>query len=123
MKALYAGSFDPITNGHIDIILQALEIFDIVIIGIAVNPRKKYLFTSDEREFMVVKSLKEKGVDISNKIEVFKYEIRFKTDYRIIYFNPGLACGQSLFLVEESLRDDLGRLPWCCHVRSSGEAP
>jgi len=74
MKALYAGSFDPITNGHIDIILQALEIFDIVIIGIAVNPRKKYLFTDDEREFMVVKALKEKGVDIPNKIEVFRYD-------------------------------------------------
>lgn len=48
---------------------------------------------------------------------------RFKNGRRIIYFNPGLAVGQSLFLVEESLRDDLGRLPWCCHVGSSGERP
>jgi pantetheine-phosphate adenylyltransferase len=74
MRALYAGSFDPITNGHIDIILQALRIFDKVIVGIAFNPRKQYVFTRDEREFLVIESLKDTGVDIKNRIEVVNYD-------------------------------------------------
>jgi pantetheine-phosphate adenylyltransferase len=47
--AVYPGSFDPITNGHIDIIARGLEIFDGVIVGIADNAQKKSLFTIKER--------------------------------------------------------------------------
>jgi pantetheine-phosphate adenylyltransferase len=47
--AVYPGSFDPITNGHIDIIARGLEIFDGVIVAIADNKQKKSLFTTDER--------------------------------------------------------------------------
>ena len=47
--AVYPGSFDPITNGHIDIIARGLEIFDGVIVAIADNAQKKSLFTIKER--------------------------------------------------------------------------
>ncbi len=47
--AVYPGSFDPITNGHIDIIARGLEIFDGVIVAIADNTQKKSLFTIKER--------------------------------------------------------------------------
>ena len=51
--AVYPGSFDPITMGHLDIIHRALEIFDRVIIAVAKNPGKKPLFSLDERLQMI----------------------------------------------------------------------
>jgi len=54
--AIYPGSFDPLTNGHIDIIERALEIFDQVIIAVLHNPSKKALFTMDERVKMIKQS-------------------------------------------------------------------
>lgn len=47
--AVYPGSFDPITNGHVDIILRGAEIFDRLIVLVAVNSEKKTLFSLDER--------------------------------------------------------------------------
>lgn len=47
--ALYPGTFDPITNGHLDVITRSRELFDRVIIAIAENPAKKPLFSIDER--------------------------------------------------------------------------
>ena len=55
--AVYPGSFDPITNGHIDIIARGLEIFDGVIVAIADNAQKKSLFTIDERVEMTKEAL------------------------------------------------------------------
>ncbi len=48
-KALYAGSFDPVTSGHLDIILRASGMFSHLVIGIGHNPKKPGLFTVDER--------------------------------------------------------------------------
>ena len=47
--AVYPGTFDPITNGHVDILRRSLAVFDLVIVGIADNVRKQPLFTMDER--------------------------------------------------------------------------
>ncbi|HTR54858.1 MAG TPA: pantetheine-phosphate adenylyltransferase [Kofleriaceae bacterium] len=47
--AVYPGTFDPITNGHLDILERALKLFDRVIVTIATNPRKAPLFSADER--------------------------------------------------------------------------
>ena len=47
--AVYPGTFDPITNGHVDILKRSLKICDQVIVAIAVNPRKAPLFTLEER--------------------------------------------------------------------------
>ena len=57
--AVYPGSFDPITNGHIDIIERGLEIFDGVIVAIADNSQKKTLFPIDERVEMAKIALQE----------------------------------------------------------------
>lgn len=51
--AVYPGTFDPITNGHIDIIKRALQIFDHVVIVIAINMQKQPLFSLDERIKMI----------------------------------------------------------------------
>lgn len=51
--AVYPGTFDPITNGHLDIVDRALDLFDKVIIAIAVNPKKKPVFDLDERVEMI----------------------------------------------------------------------
>lgn len=48
-KAIFAGSFDPITNGHLDIICRAAKIFDELQIGVLINPNKEGLFTLEER--------------------------------------------------------------------------
>ena len=47
--AVYPGTFDPITNGHLDILSRALNLFDHVVVTLAVNPRKQPLFTVEER--------------------------------------------------------------------------
>ena len=51
--AVYPGSFDPITNGHVDVIARAANLFDEVIVAAAVNEAKKSLFTMDERLAMM----------------------------------------------------------------------
>jgi len=56
-RAIYAGSFDPITYGHIDIIKRTANVFDEVIVGIGLNPEKKFMFTLDERLEMVSRAL------------------------------------------------------------------
>ena len=53
--AIYPGTFDPITMGHLDIIDRALNLFDKVIIAIAINPGKTPLFTLEERHLMIKK--------------------------------------------------------------------
>ena len=55
INAIYPGTFDPITMGHLDIINRALNLFDHVIITIAINPGKTPLFTLDERIEMIKK--------------------------------------------------------------------
>lgn len=54
--AVYAGSFDPVTNGHVDIALRALKIFDKVIVAVLRNSSKTPVFTIDERVAMLKKT-------------------------------------------------------------------
>ena len=72
-KAIYPGSFDPITNGHIDVIKKALKIVDKIIVGISDGNEKNFLFPIDERLKIVSKAL---YVDLKlpkNKIKVIKF--------------------------------------------------
>jgi pantetheine-phosphate adenylyltransferase len=56
-RAIYPGSFDPVTNGHLDIIERGAKLFDEIIIAVLVNPDKKALFTTDERREMLEEAL------------------------------------------------------------------
>ncbi|MCQ2547495.1 MAG: pantetheine-phosphate adenylyltransferase [Clostridia bacterium] len=68
IKGLYAGSFDPITNGHLDLIKRASKICDQLVIGVVVNPQKQSLISLDRR----VELIKEVTCDIPNvKVEYF----------------------------------------------------
>lgn len=71
--AVYPGTFDPITNGHIDLVERSLGIFDEVIIALAPNPKKIPLFTTDERIEMIktaTKGLRNVKIDIFNGLLV-----------------------------------------------------
>lgn len=52
-KAVYPGSFDPITNGHVDIIRRGLEIFDHILVAVLENPKKRSLFSTKDRVEMI----------------------------------------------------------------------
>ena len=66
-KAIYPGSFDPITNGHLDVLQRALKVFDEVIVLVAVNPNKKTRFSKDERVEMIKEATKNlKGVTVDS---------------------------------------------------------
>lgn len=67
--AIYPGTFDPITNGHLDLIERGLRIFDEIIVAVAPSPKKQPLFSLDERLELIKESIKTfKKV----KIEVFE---------------------------------------------------
>lgn len=53
-KALYTGSFDPMTNGHLDIIRRAAKMYDKLVVGVIVNPNKTPLFSPEERVEMIM---------------------------------------------------------------------
>jgi pantetheine-phosphate adenylyltransferase len=65
--AIYPGSFDPVTNGHIDIVERGLKLFDKIIVSILHNPKKEYLFPLEERLEMLKDCMKKfKGVEIDS---------------------------------------------------------
>ena len=62
--AVYPGTFDPITNGHVDILLRSLALFDTVIVAIATNPNKTPLFSLEERIGFTREALGEKSSQV-----------------------------------------------------------
>jgi pantetheine-phosphate adenylyltransferase len=82
--AIYPGTFDPLTNGHISIIKRALKIFDKLVLAILINPNKTPLFTLEER----ISMLKEIFGDEPNiEIDSFNgllvdYAVKKKRKYR-----------------------------------------
>ncbi|MFP3980835.1 MAG: pantetheine-phosphate adenylyltransferase [Desulfobacterales bacterium] len=69
--AIYPGSFDPVTNGHLDIIKRGLKIFDRIIITILENPAKQLLFTVEERMELLDQALALEGFE---NIEIASYD-------------------------------------------------
>jgi len=63
-RAIYPGSFDPITNGHLDIIERGCKLFDEIIISILINPEKRPFFTIEERREILEEVLQ--GIDRSS---------------------------------------------------------
>ena len=58
-KAVFPGSFDPITLGHYDIIKRSIPLFDEIVIAIGINADKKYMFTLEERQQFIEESFKD----------------------------------------------------------------
>jgi len=68
-KAVFPGSFDPLTLGHVDIINRALPLFDKIVIAIGTNSAKKYMFSLEERIYFIEKTFKN-----NPKISVTSYK-------------------------------------------------
>lgn len=57
-RALFPGQFDPITNGHLDVISRGIKVFDELVVAVGINPEKRELFSLDERVEMVAELLR-----------------------------------------------------------------
>jgi pantetheine-phosphate adenylyltransferase len=64
--ALYPGSFDPLTNGHVSLIQRGLEMFDRVVVAIAQNPKKTPLFSLDERKALIAEAVKHPRLEVDS---------------------------------------------------------
>lgn len=86
--AVYPGSFDPITNGHMDVLNRAVSIFDKVIVLVAINPDKKSRFSTEER----VEMIKEAVADLPN-VEVDSYSgltVTYAREHKATHLIRGL---------------------------------
>src|SRR6202008_4762941 len=61
--ALYPGSFDPVTNGHLDVLTRALGVFDTVVVAVLENPRKKALFPVETRVVVLETAIRDAGIN------------------------------------------------------------
>ena len=115
MKVLIPGSFDPPTNGHIDVITRCLKVFDEVLVGVIVNPSKESLFTTDTRTEMIhevfnknknitIKSFEGLLVDFAkeNKVNAIVKGLRAMTDFdyelQMAQMNFNLADFETIFI-------------------------
>lgn len=93
-KALFPGSFDPITSGHVEIIERGKTLFDQIVVAIGVNSQKKYLFDLDQRMKMLHLCF-----DNDPKIEVAAYyglTVDYAEENGIQFLLRGLRSGQDL---------------------------
>jgi pantetheine-phosphate adenylyltransferase len=72
--AFYPGSFDPMTNGHLDVLVQALQVADRVIVAIGVHPGKTPLFSFEERADLIRASLAEALPEKAHNIDVVSFD-------------------------------------------------
>lgn len=73
-SGVYPGTFDPVTDGHMDIIKRGAKIVDRLVIGVAVNIGKDPLFSLEERVEMVRDEVNDLGPDFSSRIEVLPFD-------------------------------------------------
>ena len=71
---IYPGTFDPITNGHTDIIGRAARLLDKLIVGVAINPGKEPIFNIDERVELAREEIKHLENGLSDRIEVIPFQ-------------------------------------------------
>ena len=115
-RALFPGSFDPITNGHYDIIKRGIKLFDEVVVAIGVNSSKKYMFSLEERKQFIEEAFKDepkikvvtyKGltVDFCKEIEAdfilrgLRNPADFKFEKAIAHTNRKLSTIETVFLL------------------------
>lgn len=119
-RAICPGSFDPVTNGHLDIVGRASALYDEVVVGVLVNPNKAYLFDTDERMSLlrkvtadypnvVVDSFQGLLVDYcrAHEIPVIVKGLRAVSDFdyelQMAQMNHGLAGVETLFMATNPL--------------------
>lgn len=93
-KALFPGSFDPITSGHVEIIQRGKALFDQIVVAIGINSQKKYLFGLDQRMKMLHLCF-----DDDPKIKVAAYHdltVNYAEENGIQFLLRGLRSGQDL---------------------------
>ena len=115
-RAIFPGSFDPLTKGHHDIITRGVTLFDELIIAIGVNSSKKYMFTLDERKKFIedsfadnpkIKGVTYKGLTVDfcvqNDVEFILRGLRNPADFEfekaIAHTNRDLAPIETVFLL------------------------
>ncbi|CAH8291315.1 phosphopantetheine adenylyltransferase [Mariniflexile fucanivorans] len=118
-KALFPGSFDPLTLGHYDIIKRGVTLFDEVIVAIGVNSDKKYMFSLEERTAFIEKAFEDEPkvkvityegltVDFCNKINVefilrgLRNPADFEFEKAIAHANRRLSTIETVFLLTSS---------------------
>ena len=72
--AVYPGSFDPVTLGHLDVIRRATEVFDQLVVAVLINPRKAPLHTGEARVAVIVGALGEAGLGDPDRIRVVTFD-------------------------------------------------
>ena len=71
--AYYAGSFDPVTNGHVDVLVRACGLADRLVVGIGIHPGKTPLFSADERAEMITTSIAEAAKTAGTEISIVTF--------------------------------------------------
>ena len=114
--AIYPGSFDPLTNGHLSIIHRALQMFDRVIVAVAVNPKKTPLFSEEERKAFIREACPDARVEVdafhgllveyakSRQVNVLLRGLRavsdFEYEFQLANMNRKLAPGvETVFMM------------------------
>lgn len=72
--AIFPGSFDPFTNGHLDVVRTALDLADKVVLAIGVHPTKSALFTLDERAEMIREVIAESSAETASRVGVISFD-------------------------------------------------
>jgi pantetheine-phosphate adenylyltransferase len=115
-RAIFPGSFDPLTLGHYDIIKRGITLFDEIIVAIGVNASKKYMFSLDERQQFIKNAFKDepkvkvvtyKGLTVDfckkNNVEFILRGLRNPADFEfekaIAHTNRDLAPIETIFLL------------------------
>ena len=137
--AVYPGTFDPLTNGHVDIVLRALKAFDKVVVALGVNSKKEALFTVEERREMIretfagndrvevdtfsglqVEYLKQIGADAVVRglraVSDFEFEFQMANMNRKLFPEAEtffLMTGQDNFYLSSSLIKEVAELGGC----------
>lgn len=109
--AIYPGSFDPITNGHLDIIIRATKLFDRLIIGVYETPEKPLLFTTEERAELVrqaVATLPNVEVRVFSGLTVdFAKELKAQTIVRGLRISADFEREFDLAMMNKKLSPDI----------------
>lgn len=110
-KAIYAGSFDPVTLGHLDIIKRAAKLFDVLVVAALENPNKNALFTVEERkEHLEIVTRDLKNVEVASfrgLLADFAKEIGASVTVRGLRNAVDFATEYQMFLINRKLGKDM----------------